>query len=151
MHVKACKKTALGCVWVAKRRRANAFGLQKGGTRRRLGGGKSVCGCVWAMERRCTAAFERWKDGMRQHFACNNTARSGVWVVERWHGAAFGRHCACKKTACGTMCAATGVLPRSLQCAKTRSHARKAPCTYTSHAAPKHVPMQEKHLAHAIL
>ena len=44
------------------------------------------------------------------------------------------------------MCDVTGVLPRSLQCAKTRSHARKAPCTYTSHAAPKHVPMQKSTL-----
>ena len=122
MHVKACKKTA-------KRRHAAAFGRWKDGVLRCVGCEKTARSCVWAVERRHAAAFERWKDGMRQHFACNNTARSGVWVAKRRHGAAFGRHCACKKTACGTMCAATGVLPRSPRRAKTRSHARKAPCT----------------------
>ena len=176
MHVKACKKTAKrrhgaafgrwkdgvlrrvgckkaprSCVWAVERRHAAACERWKDGTRRHVSGGKTVCGSISPAITRREAAFGLRKDGTELHFACNNTARSGVWVVERWHGAAFGRHCACNNTACGGIRAATGVLPRSLQCAKTRSHARKAPCTYTSHAAPKHVPMQEKHLAHAIL
>ena len=122
-------KTACGCVWVAKRRHGAAFERWKDGTELHFACNNTAGGGAGAVERRQANAFGLQKDGTELHFACNNTARSGVWVVERWHGAAFGRHCACNNTAAGGIRAATGVLPRSLQCAKTRSHAKKAPCT----------------------
>ena len=126
MHVKPCKKTAAGGVWAAKRRHGAAFHLQK--------------------------------DGMELHFTCKKAAADCVWAAITRHEAVFGLRkdgtelrLGGRKAAGGGIRAATGVLPRSLQCAKTRSHARKAPCTYTSHAAPKHISMQEKRSAHAIL
>ena len=118
---------------------------------------KNLCTLNLA-KRRHGAAFHLQKDGMELHFTCKKAAAGGVWAAITRHGAAFGLRkdgtelrLDGRKAAGGGIRAATGVLPRSLQCAKTRSHARKAPCTYTSHAAPKHISMQTKRSAHEIL
>jgi len=118
---------------------------------------KNLCTLNLA-KRRQPAAFGLRKDGTELHFTCKKTAAGGVWAAITRHGATFGLRkdgtelrLGGRKAAGGGIRAATGVLSRSLQCAKTRSHARKAPCTYTSHAAPKHISMQTKRSAHEIL
>lgn len=97
-----------------------------------------VKACKKTAKRRRAAAFGLRKDGVLRCVVCEKTARSCVWAVERWHGAAFGRHCACKKR-------------HAAQCVRQQEfyHVPHEQRRCVPHAAPKHVPMQEKHLAHA--
>ena len=102
-----------------------------------------VKACKKTAKRRRAAAFELRKDGTELHLGGGKTVCGCVWAMER--------RCT---AACGLQKGATELHLGDIAPAITRHAAEyvlQQEFYHVPHGAQKHVPMQEKHLAHAIL